>query len=167
MAACDKTHKDATPAPSPPVVAARVDAGAAPAREQQQAALPFVVFVDDKGTRTRVAVEVARTEEERRVGLMYRQHLPPDAGMIFLFREDEIHTFWMKNTLIPLDMIFLRADGSVAGVVEKAEPLTETGRTIGTPSRHVLEVNGGWARAHGIVPGMRTEYENLSQEKIE
>ena len=92
---------------------------------------------------------------------MYRQHLAPDAGMVFLFAEDEVQSFWMKNTLIPLDMIFIAADLTVAGVVENAEPLTTEGRGIDAPSRYVLEVNGGWARAHGVTAGTRVRFEHL------
>jgi uncharacterized protein len=67
----------------------------------------------------------------------------------------------MKNTLIPLDMVFIAADGRVAGVVANAEPQTLTGRTIGTPSRHVLELVGGLAAARGIGPGTRVRYVNI------
>ena len=122
---------------------------------------PVVVLTPAGHDPVRVVVEVARTDEERRRGLMYRQNLAPDAGMLFLFEEDEIHSFWMKNTLIPLDMIFIRKDGTVAGVVESAEPKTLTGRTVGKQSRHVLEVNGGFARAHGIGEGTRVTYEHV------
>lgn len=109
----------------------------------------------------RVTVEIANTDELRRRGLMYRQNLAPDAGMLFLFPMDEVHQFWMKNTLIPLDMIFIRKDGTVAGVVENAEPKTLDGRSVGKESRHVLEVNGGFARLHGIGEGTRVSYEHV------
>jgi uncharacterized membrane protein (UPF0127 family) len=122
---------------------------------------PTVILTPPSGEPIRVAVEIARSEEERRRGLMYRQNLPPDAGMLFLFEEDEIHSFWMKNTLIPLDMIFIRADGTVAGVVENATPRTLEPRGVDRPSRHVLEVIGGWARAHGVGEGTRVSFENI------
>ena len=108
-----------------------------------------------------VDVEIANTDELRRRGLMYRQNLAPDAGMLFLFQNDEVHQFWMKNTLIPLDMIFIRKDGTVAGVVENAEPKTLTGRSVSKESRHVLEVNGGFARLHGIGEATRVSYEHV------
>ena len=109
----------------------------------------------------RVDVEIANTDELRRRGLMYRQNLAPDAGMLFLFQNDEVHQFWMKNTLIPLDMIFIRKDGTVAGVVENAEPKTLTGRSVSKESRHVLEVNGGFAKLHGIGEATRVSYEHV------
>ncbi len=99
-----------------------------------------------------VAVEVARTEEERARGLMFRDHLGSNEGMLFVFREDEPHDFWMKNTLIPLDMIFIDGLGNVVGIVARAEPLTETLRH-GGPSRYVLEVAGGWAEERGVKVG--------------
>ena len=130
-----------------------------PARPADQAAV--VVLTSAGHDPVRVRVEIARTDEEHRRGLMYRQNLAPDAGMLFLFDSDEIHSFWMKNTLIPLDLIFIRADGTVAGVVESAEPKTLTGRSVGRISRHVLEVNGGFAKAHGIGEGTRVTYEHV------
>ncbi len=142
-----------TSAPAP------VASTAAPARAQAEA--PVVVLTPSGHDAVRVAVEIASTDEQRRRGLMYRQNLPPDAGMLFLFADDEIHQFWMKNTLIPLDMIFIRNDGTVAGVVENAEPKTLTGRSVGKQSRHVLEVNGGFARLHGIGEGTRVSYEHV------
>jgi uncharacterized membrane protein (UPF0127 family) len=109
----------------------------------------------------RVSVELARTEEQRARGLMYRQHLPMDRGMLFLFSKDEIQSFWMKNTLIPLDLIFIKSDLTVAGVVENAEPMTQTPRSVASPSRYVLEVNGGYARQHGIAAGTPVAFDEV------
>jgi hypothetical protein len=121
-----------------------------------------VVVETRAGARHVVAVEVARTEVERARGLMDRRELAPDAGMLFLFGETAEHPFWMKNTLIPLDMLFLSEDGHVNGIVERAIPGDLTGRTAGGPSRYILEVNGGWAAAHGVAPGDRVRFENVS-----
>jgi len=109
----------------------------------------------------RVAVAVARTEPERERGLMYVNYLPMDDGMLFIFDEDSVQMFWMKNTLIALDMIFIRADMTVAGVVANAKPLTLETRGVNEPSRYVLEVNGGWAAAHGVGPGTKVKFENI------
>ncbi|MBI4508048.1 MAG: DUF192 domain-containing protein [Deltaproteobacteria bacterium] len=92
---------------------------------------------------------------------MYRQHLPMDRGMLFLFEEEEIQSFWMKNTVIPLDMIFIRQDMTVAGVVENAEPLSRDARSVDVPSRFVLEVNGGWAGNHGVTRGTPVKFEGI------
>ena len=108
-----------------------------------------------------VDVEVVATEPKIERGLMFRQHLPPDEGMLFLMTVEKDWTFWMRNTLIPLDMIFIRSDMTIAGVVENAEPKTDTLRSVGEISRYVLEVNGGWTRAHGVVKNAKVRFENL------
>lgn len=127
---------------------------------------PAIVLSPPGGAPMRIAVEVAHTDHQREQGLMYREALAPDAGMIFLFASDDEHTFWMKNTLIPLDMVFISSDLTVAGVVANAEPLTRTGRTIGTPSRHVLELAGGYAASHGIGRGTKVRFENIDLQEI-
>jgi uncharacterized protein len=108
-----------------------------------------------------VAVEVARTDAERERGLMFRQKLGADEGMIFLFTESSDHAFWMKNTLIPLDMIFIAENGAVVGVVQGAEPMTTIPRSVGAPSRYVLEVNAGWSAAHAVERGDRARFEGI------
>ena len=120
-----------------------------------------VVIETAAGQRHAVTVELARTEPERMRGLMQRERLAPDAGMLFLFDETEDHSFWMKDTLIPLDMIFVDEGGRVVGVVERAAPLTLSPREVGAPSRYVLEVNGGWAASHGVRAGDRVRFENV------
>lgn len=125
------------------------------------APVPRVVVETRAGVRHAVTVEVARTEAERRTGLMRRTELAPDAGMLFVFDETSEHGFWMFDTLIPLDMIFIDDGGRIAGIVERAEPRTTTERSVGAPSRYVLEVNGGWARAHGVSRGDRVRFENV------
>jgi uncharacterized membrane protein (UPF0127 family) len=120
-----------------------------------------VVFLLEGGKEVRVAVEMARTARQIQRGLMYREHLPPEAGMLFLLRRDKIQTFWMKNCLIPLDMIFVNGSMDVVGVVENAEPGTLTSRRVSKPSQYVVEVNGGWARAHGVGAGARVRFENV------
>jgi uncharacterized membrane protein (UPF0127 family) len=102
-----------------------------------------------------VAVEVASTQAEIERGLMYRDQLPYDSGMLFLMGGDAVWSFWMRNTLIPLDIIFIARDLTVAGVVPNAEPCTDTLRSINTPSSYVLETNGGWAAAHQITAGAK------------
>jgi uncharacterized membrane protein (UPF0127 family) len=124
---------------------------------------PRVVVENAKGERASVTVEVVRTEAERAKGLMHRRVLAPDAGMLFLFDETAEHMFWMKNTLIPLDMIFIGEDGRVTGIVARAVPGDLRPRTAGGPSRYVLEVNGGWAEAHGVAPGDRVRFEDVKR----
>jgi len=115
------------------------------------------VVVDTGERQLTFHVEVARTEPEREKGLMFRDRLAPDAGMIFLFERPSVQTFWMKNTLIPLDMIFIGSDRAIVGVVENAQPLTLTARSVGEPSQYVLEIGGGLAARLGIRAGQRVE----------
>lgn len=123
---------------------------------------PKVYFATPKGD-VGIEVEVVATEAKIEKGLMYRQHLPPDAGMLFLLGTDKEWTFWMRNTLIPLDMIFIRKDMTIAGIVENAEPKTDTLRTVGESSLYVVETNGGWTRAHGVTKDEKVRFEKLPQ----
>jgi uncharacterized membrane protein (UPF0127 family) len=104
-----------------------------------------------------VKVEIAATAPERERGLMYRRDLGTNDGMIFLFEDEREHAFWMKNTYIPLDMIFIAGDGTIVGIVAEATPETETSRTVGKPSQYVLEVNGGWSAMKGVRTGDRVD----------
>jgi uncharacterized membrane protein (UPF0127 family) len=122
---------------------------------------PRVIVETAAGARHPVRVELARTDAERAKGLMNRERLDADAGMLFLFDESAVHGFWMKNTLIPLDMIFIDDTGRIVGIVERAEPLTLTSRDVGVPSRYVLEVNGGWSAAHGVARGDRVTFQGV------
>src|SRR5438128_10041595 len=105
-----------------------------------------------------VKVEIAGDEPSRARGLMYRRSLEPDRGMIFVFPTTEDHTFWMHNTLIALDMIFLDESRSVIGVVANAAPQTAALRGVGKPSRYVVEVAAGAAAAHAVGPGTRAAF---------
>ena len=108
-----------------------------------------------------VDVEIVSTQVQIERGLMYREHLPPDQGMLFLMPEEKVWSFWMQNTLIPLDMLFIAGDMTVAGIVESAEPRTETLRTVNKPSRFVLEVNGGFCASHKIAAGAKVAFDRV------
>jgi hypothetical protein len=118
---------------------------------------PYVV-IHSGGKQQKVEVEVVRTQRDIRRGLMYRTHLDENAGMLFLFKKEKFQSFWMKNTLIPLDMIFIGASMRIAGIVENAEPKTNTSRKVPAPSQYVLEVNGGWTDKHGVRAGDKVEF---------
>jgi uncharacterized membrane protein (UPF0127 family) len=122
---------------------------------------PQVIVESPSGRSRTVNVELARTPEEQARGLMFRDRLADDAGMLFIFPDSSEHAFWMKNTLIPLDMIFIDDAGTVVGIVERAEPQTLTPRTVGAKSRYVLEVNGGWSAANGFGKGDRVRFEGI------
>jgi len=100
-------------------------------------------------------VEMAITAEEKERGLMFRRELPEGQGMLFDFQFDQPVAFWMKNTYIPLDMIFIRGDGRILRIAENTEPLSERNIPSGGPVRAVLEVIGGTAKKLGIAPGDR------------
>ncbi len=102
-----------------------------------------------------VEVELAKNPHDVERGLMYRRTMADTHGMLFKLDGRREHTFWMHNTCIPLDMMFIDDDGVIVGIVEGAAPLTDTTRSVGCPSSLVLEVNGGWARKHGIKPGQK------------
>ena len=107
-------------------------------------------------TRTGVhafSVELATNAAERAVGLMNRKELPEGRGMLFDFHDDQPVQFWMHNTYIPLDMIFIAGDGRVVRVAENAKPMSDDLIPSGRPVRAVLEVIGGTARKLGIAPG--------------
>ena len=113
-----------------------------------------VTFPEAPGT-PKVDVELATTEKEITRGLMYRRSMPEEHGMLFHLEERREHTFWMHNTCMPLDMLFIDEDGTVVGIVESATPLTDSSRTVGCPSVLVLEVNAGWCRRHGVKAGQK------------
>ena len=105
-----------------------------------------------------ITLEVAADDATRTKGLMYRERLADGHGMLFVFDKEQEHSFWMKNTLIPLDMIFIGADGRIVGVHPNATPLSLTPISVGRPSKWVLEVAGGYAGRAGITPGDRVAY---------
>ena len=98
-------------------------------------------------------VELAVNDQQRARGLMYRKELPQGRGMLFDFQREQEVGFWMKNTYISLDMIFIRADGTIHRIAANTEPLSERTVPAGGPVRYVLEVIGGTAAKLGIEPG--------------
>lgn len=114
-----------------------------------------VVRIESSGGVHSFRVETMRTPEERAQGLMFRRHLDADAGMLFDFQQPMVTHMWMKNTYIPLDMMFIREDGAIANIVADTQPhstavLSSTGKV-----RYVLEVNAGTTARLGIRPGDR------------
>ncbi len=103
-------------------------------------------------------VEVMRTPEQLARGLMFRRFMPQDRGMLFDFQRVEPVSMWMQNTYIPLDMVFIRADGTVARIAEQTEPLSTRTIPSGEPVLGVLEVNGGMAARIGLKPGDKVDH---------
>ncbi|MEQ9041849.1 MAG: DUF192 domain-containing protein [Silicimonas sp.] len=111
----------------------------------------------DWGT-ARFSVEVADDPQERSVGLMRRESLPRSAGMLFVYERPQRAVFWMKDTLIPLDMIFMDEAGTVTHIHENARPRDLTGIDGGDSVQFVLEINGGLARRLGIAEGSQLRH---------
>jgi len=109
--------------------------------------------ISSNGQKHRFTVEVAATPEEQSMGLMYRSKLDPDRGMIFPFDEPRDASFWMRNTLIPLDMIFVRADGRIANIEPNTVPYSEEPVHSAGPVAAVLEIPGGRSAELGIKAG--------------
>jgi uncharacterized membrane protein (UPF0127 family) len=102
-------------------------------------------------------VDIAATPQQQETGLMFVKHLAPDRGMIFPYDPPQPVAFWMHNTLIPLDMVFIRADGTIARIAT-AKALDDTPVPSGEPIAAVLEIAGGRAAQLGIVPGDKVEW---------
>jgi uncharacterized membrane protein (UPF0127 family) len=120
------------------------------------------VVLHTAGGDVAVTVEVAATPAQQSLGLMYRKDLGANAGMLFVFDATVEHPFWMKNTVLPLDMIFLGEDRTIVGIVKDAVPFTTTSRTVGVPSRYVLEVHAGFSEKHGVKTGDQATFENVA-----
>ena len=110
------------------------------------------------GREHRFIVEVASTAEQQAMGLMYRNRLDPDRGMIFPFDAPKQASFWMRNTLIPLDMIFIRADGSIANIAANTVPYSEEPVLSDGPVAAVLEIPGGRSGELGIKAGDKVKW---------
>src|ERR1700745_373144 len=108
--------------------------------------------------RHRFNVEVAQTPEQMEQGLMFRRSLAPDAGMLFDYKAPTVATMWMRNTLIPLDMLFVEAKGRIVNIRERAVPQSLDVIAALAPVRAVIELNGGTAARLGIAPGDRVEH---------
>ncbi len=106
-------------------------------------------------------VEVAHTPDTRTRGLMYRRDLAVDAGMLFLFPKEEERRFWMKNTPLPLDMIFIGASRTIVGIIPDTRPFSTQSLGVAAPAQYVLEVHAGFCARHGIAAGDTIEFVHL------
>jgi uncharacterized membrane protein (UPF0127 family) len=111
-------------------------------------------------------VEVAATPDKREFGLMYRRDLPTTHGMLFIFPAERVNSFWMKNTPLPLDMIFISRDRRIVGIVHETVPFSLDGRSVSVPSQYVLEINGGLSRRYGFKTGDVVRFDNVKPETV-
>ena len=119
---------------------------------------PEVVFRPNGRPEARVAVEVMRTPRQIQRGLMYRAHLPPDQGMLFVFPRAGERRFWMKNTLVPLDMVFIGPDGKIGRIAANTVPMSLDPVPSIDPVSAVLEIAGGRAAELGIKDGDKVSW---------
>ena len=135
------------------ILVVAVAIGPAMAQLQQFPTAPLTI--ESAGGRHQFAVEVATTPAQMEQGLMFRRSMAPNAGMIFDFKTPSMATMWMKNTLIPLDMLFVDAQGRIVNIHERAVPGSLDTIAAAAPARAVVELNGGTAARLGIRPGDR------------
>jgi uncharacterized membrane protein (UPF0127 family) len=129
-------------------------------------AQPKVVIATQEGHEVSFAVEIADTPPKRELGLQYRRELGADRGMLFLFPEEKEQSFWMKNTPIPLDLIFINKARRIVGIVEEAVPFSLESRSVRAPSQYVLEINGGLSRRFGIRAGDAVRFEGVHADGV-
>lgn len=112
----------------------------------------IITLTNKAGEQFVMTVEIADTDEARGLGLMFRSSMDPDAGMLFDFEEDTTSSFWMANTILPLSIAFIEADGNIIDIRDM-QPLDTTSVGPGAPYRYALETNQGYFRAHNLSPG--------------
>lgn len=127
---------------------------------------PRVVVSTRSGAELAFKVEVADTPAKRVLGLQYRNELGDDRGMLFLFPSPAAQSFWMKNTPISLDIIFIGSDLRIAGIVHQAAPFSTASLSVAAPSQFVLEVRGGLSRRAGIETGNAVRFEGISLDSV-
>lgn len=161
LTACESQgSKPGAVAPPPPARPAVTDITA---QDYVMPKMPHarVTLVDAFGGKHLVEAEVASNRDQRTRGLMWRTELAEGTGMLFVFQDDSWLSFWMKNTLIPLDMIFIRSDFTIVGLVERAEPRTLSARAPDAQSMYVLEVPSGWSEKIGLKPGLKVKVDGI------
>jgi uncharacterized protein len=144
------------PPPTPANPAARCPPDPSGPLDLPRGAVQFT----DAPSAPKIVVERALDDAARARGLMYRTQLDADAGMLFSWNEEEPRSFWMLNTCIPLDMLFIAADGTIVGILEQVPTLNTLPRAVPCAAAHVLEVNAGWTRQHGVLPGQKVDIES-------
>lgn len=159
LTACaqEPAAQEASARAAPPAMAAPPTSAVGGAVGKPPAGFEALEVVTPSG-RTRFFVEIADTDAEREKGLMFRKEVPPDRGMLFDFQTPREVAFWMKNTLVPLDIIYIRTDGTVLSIARNTTPLSEAPIPSGGPVVGVLELAGGRAGEIGLMPGDRVEH---------
>ncbi len=106
----------------------------------------------------KIDIQIAKTEFDRELGLMYRKSMEENHGMLFIFPDVQVRSFWMRNTEIPLDMIFIGPSKTILNIAKNTTPYADVSYTSNGPAKYVLEVNGGFADRHNISAGDKVEW---------
>lgn len=139
--------------PLPKIAAAQENGAAAGTLSETPVPTHLVEIETADGRLLRFEVELARTRQEQARGLMFREQMAANAGMLFIFSNERDRAFWMRNTLISLDILYFDAEGRFVSVAANARPLDETSLPSDGPAQYVLEINGGFAAMLGIGAG--------------
>jgi uncharacterized membrane protein (UPF0127 family) len=127
---------------------------------------PHVIIRGKGGKELSLRVEVADTPAKRELGLQYREELGDDRGMLFLFPNERVQTFWMKNTPLSLDLIFIGSHRRVVGIIHEALPFSTASLSVSVSSQFVLEVKGGLAQRKAIQVGDAVRFEGVFLEGV-
>ena len=125
---------------------------------QADTRLEALWVITSSGEEKKIDIEIAQTTQEKRIGLMFRTDLPDGRGMLFPYGEPQIVTMWMRNTYIPLDMVFIRGDGVIHRIEKRTEPMSESIISSQGPVTAVLEIVGGAADRMGLKAGDRVRH---------
>ncbi len=127
---------------------------------------PRVMISTKEGKELAFRVEIADTPTKRELGLQYRRELDDDQGMLFLFPDEKPLSFWMKDTPLPLDMIFIGSDRRIVGIIHEAVPFSTASLSVSAPSQFVLEVKGGLSRLKNMAVGDSVRFDQVSLDGV-
>jgi uncharacterized membrane protein (UPF0127 family) len=157
------------PAPSTPVTTTAPAPKTAPIEQpepqfMQEGILEFYA-PDGKRKLQRFDIEIAHDEDQRQQGLMFRKSMADTQGMLFVFDQEEEQSFWMHNTYIPLDIVYIDEDGVVVSIQKNCKILNDTPLPSGKPAQYVVEINGGLSDKIGLAPGSKTQWRDFVTNK--
>lgn len=112
-----------------------------------------LTFITSSGASVKIDIQIARTEFDRQLGLMFRKSMNENQGMLFIFPDVRVRSFWMRNTEIPLDMIFVDTSKRIINIARNTTPYSDVSYTSDGPAKYVIEVNGGFSDKHNINKG--------------
>jgi hypothetical protein len=124
-----------------------------------------LTFTDSLGAvKTKIDIEIANSDFDRQLGLMFRRHMDSKDGMLFIFPSEEMQAFWMRNTFIPLDMVFVNAEKKIVTIHRNTQTLSDQSYPSSAPAMYVIEVTGGFCSNHNIIEGDRINFIQLAEK---